>query len=220
MYLTDCATSWEKLLDLTCEHDCLTHVCPAQHTHDGRLGYNGSKGHFLGVNNVDNMSTHVECKLEAANYSGKKHDWNFKKYVKLHAILEGLVEHGYLGINTCSKVWHLLKGIKTMTFDSVKMRIVSDATLRTDFDACVSLFQDFIKQCSTTHTSQQLQEAHLAGVANKPLKISTNPMVAKSAPPSKTRSSMKNVKSVAIRGVPRTAHSLLVRTTSLRVRQL
>ena len=55
-YLTDCATIWEKLSDLTCKHDCWTCVHPAR-TRDGRLGYNGLEGHYLGVNNVDNMST-------------------------------------------------------------------------------------------------------------------------------------------------------------------
>ena len=88
-------------------------------------------------------------------------------------MLDGLVEHSYLGIDACSKVQHLLKGIKTMAFDNVKTRIILDATLRIDFDACVNLFQDFIEQCSTTHTSQQLQEVQLAGIT------STNPVVAK-----------------------------------------
>ena len=67
-------------------------------------------------------------------------------------ILEGLVEHGYAGIDARSKVQHLLKGIKTTDFNTVKTRIVSDATLHTNFDACVNLFQDFIEQCGTMHT--------------------------------------------------------------------
>ena len=54
------------------------------------------------------------------------------------------------------------------------MRIILDATLRTDFDTCINLFQDFIKQCGNTHTSQQLQEVQLAGFAS-------NLAVAKSA---------------------------------------
>ena len=91
-----------------------------------------------------------------ANYSGEKCNWNFEKYVKLHknqhAILEGLVEHGYAGIDARLKVQHLRKGIKTTAFDTVKMRIISDATLCTDFDACVNLFQDFIEQCGAMHT--------------------------------------------------------------------
>jgi hypothetical protein len=43
-------------------------------------------------------------------------------------------------------VRYLLDGIKTDKFDSVKTRIMSDASLRNDFDSCVKLYQDFIKQ--------------------------------------------------------------------------
>ena len=98
-----------------------TYVHPMQCTQDGRLGYNGSKVTTWVVNNVDNMSTHAEHKLETVNYTGGKGNWNFAKYVKLHkdqhAILEGLVGHGYSGIDACSKVQHLLlKGIKDHCF--------------------------------------------------------------------------------------------------------
>ena len=102
-FLTDRATIWEKLSGLTREHDCWRYVCPVQCTRDGCLRYISLKSHYLGVNNVDNMSTQAERKLEMANYSGEKCIWNFEKYVKLHkdkhVILEGLVEHGYAGID-------------------------------------------------------------------------------------------------------------------------
>jgi hypothetical protein len=53
---------------------------------------------------------------------------------------------GYTGIDPHSKVRHLLDGIKTDKFDSVKTRIMSDASLCNNFDSCVTLYQDFIKQ--------------------------------------------------------------------------
>ena len=63
---------------------------------DGRLAYNGLKGHYLGVNNVDNMSAEAERKLATTSYTSEQWHWNFKKYVKVHvdqhAILEGLVD--------------------------------------------------------------------------------------------------------------------------------
>ena len=94
-FLTDRATVWEKLSGLMREHDCWTYVHPVQCTQDGCLGYIGLKSHYLGINNVDNMSTEAERKLEMANYSGEKCNWNFEKYVKLHkdqhTIVEGLV---------------------------------------------------------------------------------------------------------------------------------
>ena len=46
-------------------------------------------------------------------------------------------------------------GIKTTAFDIVKMRIISDATLHTNFDTCVNLFQDFMEQCGATHMEPQ-----------------------------------------------------------------
>ena len=73
-----------------------------------------------------------------------------------------MVEHGYAGIDARLKVQHLLKGIKTTAFNTVKMRIISDATLHTDFDACVNLFQDFIEQRRATHTPGHQHDAQLA----------------------------------------------------------
>ena len=88
-FLTDRATIWEKLSGLTRAHNCWTYVHPVQCTQDGHLGYIGLKSHYLGVNNVDNMSTQVERKLEMAIYSGEKRNWNFKKYVKLASNSQG-----------------------------------------------------------------------------------------------------------------------------------
>jgi hypothetical protein len=70
-----------------------------------------------------------------------------------NSIMEGLIEHGYTGIlDPRSKVRYLLDGIETDKFDSVKTQIMSDATLRSDFDACVTLKQDYIKQTSKSKT--------------------------------------------------------------------
>jgi hypothetical protein len=76
-----------------------------------------------------------------------------------HAILEELKEHGYAGIDERSKVQHLLAGIKTGSLDSVKTRIMSDASLRSNFDSCVNLFQDFLKQ-----TNAIVKEVTIASV--------------------------------------------------------
>ena len=39
-----------------------------------------------------------------------------------------------------------MDGIKTTAFEAVKTRILSDATLHSDFDSCVNLFKDYLKQ--------------------------------------------------------------------------
>ena len=109
------------------------------------------------------MSSLAEKLLQTTTYTGEKRRWTFERYVKVHidqhSILEGLVQHGYSGIDSRSKVRHLVDGIKTTTLDPVKTRILSDATLRSDFDACVNLFQDFIKQSASTDIrSAQISE--------------------------------------------------------------
>ena len=41
----------------------------------------GLKGHYLGVNNMDNMASKVENQLAKTTYSGEKWHWNFEKFV-------------------------------------------------------------------------------------------------------------------------------------------
>ena len=110
----------------------------------------GLKSHYLGENNVDNMSSRAEAKLKDTSYSGEKHRWNFEKYVKTHvdqhATLTGLVEHRYSGINDRSKVRHFMAGIKTKELDPVKTQIMASAALRNDFDACVNLYKDLLNK--------------------------------------------------------------------------
>jgi hypothetical protein len=103
------------------------------------------------------MATMAEDKLKSTVYNGEQRRWDFEKYINVHksqhSIMEGLVEHGYTGIDPRSKVRYLLDGIKTDKFDSVKTRIMSDAALRTDFDSCVTLYQDFIRQSAKTKSN-------------------------------------------------------------------
>ena len=150
IYLSDRTKVWELMSELTRGKDCWTYVQPAQRSRDGRMAFHGLKGHYLGANNVDNMSSQAEKKLQSTTYTGEKRRWNFEKYVKVHvdqhAILDGLKPHGYAGIDERSKVRHLIAGIKTSNLEVVKTQILSNATLRNDFEACVNLFQDFIKQ--------------------------------------------------------------------------
>ena len=56
-FLMDRATIGEMLSGFTREHECWTYVHPAQCTQECCLGYIGLKSHYLGVTNVDNMST-------------------------------------------------------------------------------------------------------------------------------------------------------------------
>ena len=156
-YKDDNVRVFELIASMTRDKDCWTYVQKASRTRDGRMAFYGLKNHYLGTNNVDNMASKAENKLKNTTYTGEQRRWNFEKYVKIHVdqhdILEGLTRHGYAGIDPRSKVRFLLDGIKTKELDSVKAMIWSSADLRSDFDACVNLCQDFIAQNVATRTS-------------------------------------------------------------------
>ena len=85
------------------------------------------KTHYLGPNNMNHQANEAETKLKDSSYHSKRHHWNFEKYICMHqdqhTILQGLVEHGYAGIDKRSKVHHLLDGVKTNELDTAKGQI-------------------------------------------------------------------------------------------------
>ncbi len=161
-YQADNLKVWELLSALTRAHECWTYVKAngAQTSRNGCQAFYNLKDHYLGRSMVDNQSSAAENKLKTTTYSGEKKRWNFDKFVRIHleqhAVLEGLTEHGYAGIDPRSKVRHLLSGIKTSDLDSVKTQIMASQELRGDFDRCVNLFKDFIEQQEAMRNAQSV----------------------------------------------------------------
>jgi hypothetical protein len=160
-FVADRQRVWELLSAICRDSDCWTYLKTAQRTKDGRLAYRSLYDHYLGPNNVDNLATMAERRLSSLTYNGETRRWDFEKYVRnqvdQHLVLEALTEFGYSGIDERSKVRHLMDGIKTDALDSVKTRIMSDAALRGDFNACVSLYKDFISQSDSKKKARSLQ---------------------------------------------------------------
>ena len=77
-YLADRSKVWELISDLARDQDCWSYVRPVQRTWDGRLAFLGLKNHYLGENNIDNMSSRAEAKLKDTRYSGEKRRWNYR----------------------------------------------------------------------------------------------------------------------------------------------
>ena len=93
-----------------------------------------------------------------------------------HTILEGLTDHGYGGMDVRTKVTCLLDGIQTETLDAVNTNILGSKTLRKDFEKCVILYKDFIKQSGSSRTeNRRVAEISSMGVVMKLLKIATTP---------------------------------------------
>ena len=82
-----------------------------------------------------------------------KKKWTLEKYAifhkEQHNILESLKDQGYTGIDQQYKVRYLSEDIKTTSLDSVKTCIISDESLCQDFDGCVTLYKDFVRQSIT-----------------------------------------------------------------------
>jgi hypothetical protein len=129
------------------------------------------------------MAGMAEKQLSTISYKGESQNWNFDKFaitqMEAHTILKSLEDHGYQGINERSKVRHLMNGIKTKSLDAVKTRIMSDVSLKSNFDGCVTLFKEFI--CSDDYqvgSSQRIISA-LSGNPGE----SMNPKDDKFVPP-------------------------------------
>ena len=162
-YLTDREAVWDKISNLTRDQQCWTYIKPAQRARDGRDAYLRLFDHYLGPNNANNLASSAEAKLRKATYIGEKKRWNFEKYVNMqkeqHNVLEGLTRYGYSGIDEGTKVRVLIEGIKTDKLDSVKTQIMSNPALQRDYDRCVTLFSDFIKQ-----TESSIRDSNISAV--------------------------------------------------------
>ena len=99
---------------------------------------------------MDNMASEAERLLFATHYSGECKRFNFEHYVRIQKyqqhILEGLKEHGYVGIDTRYQIRHSIEGIKITQFDAAKAQIMAATSLITDYDECVSFYKTFIDQ--------------------------------------------------------------------------
>ena len=70
-----------------------------------------------------------------------------------------MVEHGYKGIDECSKVQYLIAGIKYGALKSVKATILESAPYCQGYDASLILYKDYIKQ-----TQDKNVELNILGV--------------------------------------------------------
>ena len=127
---------------------------------DGRAAYMKLKGHYLGQHYQETQQTIHENKLRTLQYNGEGRKMNFTKYStamfdSINA-LNSMKEDGYQGVDERSAVRYLLDGIKDSSLDATKNSILASDTLRTNYDACVSLFLDFISQKSASEKKQPL----------------------------------------------------------------
>jgi hypothetical protein len=149
-YVNDSMEVWSYMANITGAHDCWTYARLEKHTKDGGRAFLLLWDHFLGPNNVDNMASEAEAKLGSVIYTGERKKWTLETYVQIHteqhAVLNGLTDYGYSGIDNGTKVRKLMAGIKTDALDTVKAAVLASSSLRTNYPDMFTLYGDFIKQ--------------------------------------------------------------------------
>jgi hypothetical protein len=160
-------TFWDIMSNICGKHSCFFYIKPALRTQNGRDAYMILFEHFLGPNNVGNMSSEAETKLTSTLYNGEKKRFTWETYVRIHteqhSVLNGLKDYGYAGIDDSSKVRHLIKEIKTTELDVCKAQVMASPSLRDDFAATVELYSTFIKQLKVENPQLNVSEVSFAG---------------------------------------------------------
>jgi hypothetical protein len=122
--------------------------------------------HFLGPNNVVNMTSAAETKLTGTLYNGENKRLTWETYVSIHteqhSVLNGLKDYGYAGIDDLSKVRHVLKGINTTEIDVCKTQVMASPSLRDYFAATVELYSTSSKQMKAENTQLNVSEVSFA----------------------------------------------------------
>eukprot|EP00978_Attheya_sp_CCMP212_P020484 scaffold58700_cov53-Attheya_sp.AAC.1 len=136
-FIKDRRKVWDLMAGFLHDKECWTYVKPHQRARDGRGGFLEIWNHYLGLNNAENMATRAERTLDSTTYVGEKRQWNFEKFVRL-----------------------LNQGIKTKELDVPKSQIMASATLCQDFNACVSLYKDFIELNAPTNPTFNISETN------------------------------------------------------------
>jgi hypothetical protein len=108
---------WDIMSNICGKNSCFVYIKPDLRTRNVRDAYMLLFDHFLGPNNFGNMASEEDTKLTSTLFNGEKKRFTWETYVRIHtehhAVINGLKDYGYAGVDDSSKVYHLLKGIKT-----------------------------------------------------------------------------------------------------------
>ncbi len=104
--------------------------------------------HYLGSDHVNHLANKMEARLASLNYHSEQKNWVWSQYtdahINQHTIAKNLMEHGYSGLDGCSKVCHLLTGIQDNAVQPVVCQVLARREEEKTYTTCLALFADFI----------------------------------------------------------------------------
>jgi hypothetical protein len=149
-FVNDIRKVWAIMPNICGKYYCFVYIKPEMHTKNIRDANMLMFGHLCGPNNVGNMASATDIKLNGTLYNRENKRFIWKTYVWIrtghHSVMDGLKDYGYTGIYDSLKAHRLLKGIKTMELDVCKTQFMLIPTFRDDFAATVEFYSTFIKQ--------------------------------------------------------------------------
>jgi hypothetical protein len=159
---------------------------------NGRKLYRLLFAHNLCSDHVNHLANKMEARLASLTYRGKQKNWDRSCYtdahIKQHTIAKNLIEHGYSGLDKCSKARHLLTGIQDNAVQPVVCQVLAMREEEKTFTACLALFADFIRHlkqnpsnCAALPSSAALDEAAVGVVTPEEEVVADVDMAARAA---------------------------------------
>jgi hypothetical protein len=109
-------TVWNILFEMFGQTPAWLHATSTKKEKKGCKLYHLLFAHYLDSDHVNHLANKMEAHLANLTYRGKQKNWDWSRYtnahIEQHTIAKNLMEHGYSGLEKCSKVRHLLTGIQ------------------------------------------------------------------------------------------------------------
>jgi hypothetical protein len=139
---------WNILFEMFGQMPAWLHAALTKKEKNGCKLYRLLFAHYLGSDHVNHLANKMEARLANLTYRGKQKNWDWSHYtdahIEQHTIAKNLMEHGYSGLDECSKVHHLLTGIQDNAIQPVVCQVLAMREDNKTFMKCLALFADFI----------------------------------------------------------------------------
>jgi hypothetical protein len=101
-------TVWNILFEMFGQTPAWLHAALTRKEKNGRKLYHLLFAHYLGSDHMNHLANKMEARLASLTYRGEQKNWDWSHYIdahiEQHTITKNLMEHGYSGLDECSKL--------------------------------------------------------------------------------------------------------------------